>query len=266
MTSISLKRVNVDFPIYGGTSRSLKNMVLHATSGGLLGRDAMHRTMVSALREISIDLFQGSRIGLVGGNGAGKTTLLRVMANIYEPTAGSVATTGRVVPLFGGTLGMDLDLPGYDNILMRGVMLGLSRREIAKKAAEIAAFTGLEDFLYLPVRTYSAGMRVRLAFAISTSVNADILLLDEGVGAGDATFMDRATHRLQEFVRRAGILVLATHSISLMRSLCDRVLWLHRGEMRMFGPIEDVLAEYRLWILAERERQGDGAKIAIEET
>jgi ABC-type polysaccharide/polyol phosphate transport system ATPase subunit len=169
------------------------------------------------------------------------------------------------VPLLGGTLGMDLDQPGYDNILMRGVMLGLSRREMIKKADEIAAFTGLEDFLYLPVRTYSAGMRVRLAFAISTSVDAEILLLDEGIGAGDATFMDRATQRLQEFVRRAGILVLATHSISLMRSLCDQVLWLHRGETRMLGPIEEVLAQYRLWILEERAKQGGAVETPIEQ-
>lgn len=253
MVSLRLENIGVDFPIYGGTSRSLKNRVLHAATGGRLATDAARRPVVSALRNISLELSEGDRLGLVGGNGAGKTTLLRIMSSVYEPTSGRMTTTGRVVSLFNSTLGMDLELPGYDNIVMRGMTLGLSRNEINRKMDEISEFTGLEDFLHLPVRTYSAGMRVRLAFAISTSVDSDIILLDEGVGAGDATFIDKAQARLMSFANRAGILVLATHTAALMRRLCNKAALLNRGEIVRIGSVDDVLEEYNKWVVAQRQ-------------
>ena len=245
MVWINLENVGVEFPIYGGTSRSLKNSLLRAGSGARVARDAGDRAVVKALRGISLELREGDRFGLIGGNGAGKTTLLRTMSGIYEPTRGSITTQGTIVPLFGGNLGMDQELPGYDNIDIRGRILGLSRKEILARIDDIAEFTELGNFLHLPVRTYSAGMRVRLAFAITTAVDADILLLDEGLGAGDSSFRKKAQARLNKFIARAGILVVASHSESLMRRFCDRGLWLDHGEVKAIGPLEDVLAAYR---------------------
>lgn len=251
MVHVQLDNVSVDFPIYSGASRSLKNSLVHVGTGGRVATDARSRKVVNALRDVSISLREGERVGLIGGNGAGKTTLLRVMAGVYEPTKGVCTSLGNVVPLFGGALGMDPELPGYENIIMRGQILGLSRKEILRRIDDIVEFTELEHFLYLPVRTYSAGMRVRLAFAITTSVDADILLLDEGVGAGDESFTYKARHRLDSFIARAGILVLASHSSALMRRFCDKALWMDHGEARVFGPIDDVLAQYRESLRAE---------------
>ena len=248
MTLLRLENVNVEFPIYGSSSRSLKQSLFSAGTGGRLALDASERTVVQALTNVSLELHDGDRLGLIGGNGAGKTTLLRVMSGIYEPTAGSVVTEGYVVPFFGGSLGIDMDLPGYDNIMLRGRILGFSRREIKRRAEEIAAFTDLHDFLHLPVRTYSAGMRVRLAFAISTSVDADILLFDEGLGVGDAAFMTKAQDRLMSFVERSGLLVLATHSEQLMNRICNKAIWLNRGEIAAFGPVDEVMHRYRLHV------------------
>lgn len=242
MVWMRLENVGVEFPIYG---RRMSSGRVRANVGGEISPDARSRASISALRQVSLDLKEGDRIGLIGGNGAGKTTLLRVMAGIYEPTAGSVTTRGTVVALLGGALGMDMELPGYENIMLRGRMLGLTRKEIMARMDDIMAFTELEDFLHLPMRTYSAGMRLRLAFAITTSVDADILLLDEAVGAGDDAFKAKAQARLNRFIERAGILVLATHSTALMTQFCDQALWLDHGEMKKRGPVNDVIAAYK---------------------
>lgn len=245
MVWMRLRDVDVDFSIYAGLKKRLAGTEVRANIGGVIGADHRDRTSVHALRNISLDLREGDRLGLVGGNGAGKTTLLRAMAGVYEPTAGSVVTRGRVVALFSGSLGMDMELPGYDNIMLRGQVLGLTRKQVQAKMDDIVAFTELEDYLHLPMRTYSAGMRMRLAFGVTTAVDADILLLDEGVGAGDDAFRAKAQARLNQFIERAGILVLATHSTSLMDQLCDRAIWLDHGEMRADGPTSEVIAAYR---------------------
>lgn len=249
MVYVNLDGVSVDFPIYGGTSRSLKTSLVHVGTGGRLATGAGDRKFVNALRNVSLNVREGDRVGLIGGNGAGKTTLLRVMAGIYEPTKGVRSSVGNIVPLFGGSLGMDLELPGYDNIVLRGRILGLSNKQIKNQIEDIADFAELDHFLYLPVRTYSAGMRVRLAFAITTAVEADILLLDEGVGAGDEAFRRKAEERVDKFIARAGLLVLASHSKSLMKRFCDKALWLDHGEAKAFGPIDDVLAQYRASVM-----------------
>lgn len=251
MVHLKLERVGVDFPIYAGSSRSLKNHAIYVGSAGRLARDARDRHVVSALKNISLDLREGERLGLIGGNGAGKTTLLRVMAGVYEPTKGVVSGRGKIVPLFGGALGMDLELPGIENIFLRGQILGLTAKQMAARVDDIVEFTELGDFLHLPVRTYSSGMRMRLAFAITTAVDAEILLLDEALGTGDASFRRKARERLNRFVSRAGILVLATHSKSLMNRFCDKALWLENGEIRGYGPISQVLRAYRV---AAREK------------
>jgi homopolymeric O-antigen transport system ATP-binding protein len=244
MVSLSLKRVGVSFPIYDARQRSLKNRILGATTGGRIGSDERQRVVVEALHEISLELSRGDRLALVGHNGAGKTTLLRVMAGIYEPSTGSVCIQGRAATLFDLSLGMNPDASGYENIRLRARYLHLSTREIPELMREVADFSELGDFLHLPLRTYSDGMRARLAFAISTSIRPQILLLDEGVAAGDAKFMDKAFARIQELVQNAGIMVFASHSHQLVKRFCTTGLLLERGRAVVQGPIEQIYRKY----------------------
>jgi ABC-2 type transport system ATP-binding protein/lipopolysaccharide transport system ATP-binding protein len=185
-------------------------------------------------------------VGLVGHNGAGKTTLLRVLAGIYEPTIGKAKISGHAAPLFDVALGMDPESTGYENIVLRGLFLGLSKSEIDARVDEIAEFTELGSFLELPIRTYSAGMRMRLAFAVSTSIEPDILLLDEGIGAGDAAFLEKASRRLKEFTEKAAIIVLASHSEALITQMCDKAVLMEHGKILRVGETEDVLEHYRV--------------------
>lgn len=247
MASIRLEHVSVSFPIYDSSSRSLKKRLFYATIGGRIQKNPnTHRIqVVEALDDINLHLEHGARVGLVGHNGAGKTTLLRVLAGIYEPNSGLIEVDGQVAPMFDKALGMDPDSSGYDNILLRGLFLGMSRREIAKRADGIAEFTELGDFLNLPIRTYSAGMRTRLAFAVSTAIDPDILLLDEGIGAGDAAFLQKAKKRLQAFTDKAAIIVLASHSDGLITRMCTSAIWMERGRIEMIGETKEVLARYR---------------------
>lgn len=201
--------------------------------------------MVRALENVTLHFQHGDRIGLVGRNGAGKTTLLRVLAGIYEPEVGTVRVEGHVAPLFDLSLGMDPEGTGYENILLRGLFLGIRRADIATRVDEIAAFTELGGFLELPIRTYSAGMRLRLAFAVSTSFQPDILLLDEGIGAGDAAFLEKVKRRLQEFASKATIIVLASHSEQLVRQMCSTAVLMEHGRIIAFSSTSEVLALYR---------------------
>lgn len=246
MASVELNAISVVFPVFSATHRSLKMSLLPGKSGGAIGPDAeaVGRTAVRALSDISLSLQHGDRIGLVGHNGAGKTTLLRVLAGIYEPAAGSVQISGAVAPLFDINLGMDPDATGYDNILLRGLFLGLTRKEVEARIQSIADFTELGQFLDLPIRTYSNGMRVRLAFAVSTSIEPEILLLDEGIGAGDAAFIEKAKARLQEFTTKAGIIVLASHSNALIQEMCTKAVLMERGRIIEVGETEFILERY----------------------
>lgn len=244
MAAISLEHVSLAFPIYDASSRSLRQRLVSAGTGGRVQTDAGKYVLVQALEDISLDLAHGDRLALIGHNGAGKSTLLRVMAGIYEPLSGRMCVEGRTVPLFDIGLGMDPESTGYENIRLRSIMLGLSRAETEAKTEEIADFAELGSFLDMPVKTYSAGMRARLAFAISTSVEPDILLLDEGIGAGDAAFLEKANRRLEEFIHRTGILVLASHSEALARTWCRTGLLLNKGRIVIQGPIDEALACY----------------------
>ncbi|MDB5589607.1 ABC transporter ATP-binding protein [Enterovirga sp.] len=245
MTSIALEDVGVSFPIYGGSARSLRNRLVSSATGGRIGSDQRARTCVEALAGITLKVEHGERVALIGHNGAGKTTLLRVLAGIYPPLAGRIRIEGRIAPIFDIGLGMDPDATGYDNIRIRGLYLGLSRREVESRIDDIAEFTELGSFLDMPMRTYSAGMQTRLAFAVSTSVEPEILLLDEGIGAGDASFMRRANQRLRSFVERSGILVLASHDDGLLAGLCGRAIRLEHGRMVDDGPFAEVMERYR---------------------
>ena len=230
--------------IYQGGSRSLKKTLMRAGAGGRILADASQRLAVHALDRISLDIEDGDRVALIGPNGAGKTTLLRVLAGTYEPTGGRIQVDGSVAPLFDAALGLNPDATGYENITLRGVYMGLSPREMAGKMDEIAAFTELGDYLRMPIRSYSSGMLMRLAFGVATSVHPEILLMDEWLLAGDAHFMDKARARLASFVTGARILVLASHAEATVREWCNKALFLERGQVRRFGPVDEVLAAY----------------------
>ncbi|HWK43558.1 MAG TPA: ABC transporter ATP-binding protein [Stellaceae bacterium] len=244
MSSIVFDAVTIEFPLYQGGSRSLKKSLLWRGTGGKVAHDASNRINIEAVKDVSLSIQHGDRVGLVGPNGAGKTTLLRVMAGVYEPTRGHVYVDGHICPLFDVGFGMDLDATGYDNILLRGLYLGLKVEEIRGKVAEIAEFTELGAYLDMPMRTYSSGMIMRLAFAVSTCIAPEILLMDEWIMAGDAHFLDKARRRLAEFVNRSSILVLASHSDQLMREWCNKAIYMNAGAVRGGGPIDQVLDQY----------------------
>jgi ABC-2 type transport system ATP-binding protein/lipopolysaccharide transport system ATP-binding protein len=237
--------VTVAFPIYHGGSRSLKKSLLFRSSAGRIGRDSNQRVTIEALRDVSLSLVSGDRVALIGANGAGKTTLLRVMAGIYEPTVGEVAIRGRISPMFDIGLGIDSDLSGYDNIQIRGRVLGLSHQEVEDRLPEIAEFTELGDYLQMPVRIYSAGMLVRLTFAIATCFKPEVLLMDEWILAGDAQFIEKAQRRVDNFVNDASVLVLASHDLEICRRWCNKGLWLDRGQIVRYGDIGEVIEAYQ---------------------
>lgn len=199
---------------------------------------------VDALRNLNLSVGHGERVGLIGLNGAGKSTLLKVIARIYPPTSGTATIRGHVCPMFEFATGFEMSQSGRDNIRIRGLLLGMTPAEIEEKLPEIAEFTELGEFLDYPVRTYSAGMFVRLAFAVSTSVNPEILLIDEVMGAGDIRFADKAKRRMFEFMEQGKILIFASHSRDLLRSFCKRSVWLESGSVRMDGDTDDVLDCY----------------------
>ena len=218
MVSIDTYNACVDFPIFDAKSRSLKKAMM-SSAGGNIGKNASNTVVVEALRDINLHLREGDRVGLVGHNGAGKSTLLRLLSGIYEPTRGVADVRGRVAPVFDLGVGMDPEISGYENIIIRGLFLGQTRRQMKAKMDEIAEFSELGDYLSMPLRTYSTGMRVRLALGVVTSIEPEILLLDEGIGAVDAAFMAKARVRLAEMVERSGILVFASHSNDFLAQL-----------------------------------------------
>jgi len=243
MVSIQTHEAWVEFPIFDAKSRSLKKAFL-GKAGGTIGRNASNVVVIEALRDITLSLKEGDRVGLVGHNGAGKSTLLRLLSGIYEPTRGSSYIQGRVAPVFDLGVGMDPEISGYENIIIRGMFLGQTRKQMQDKVDEIADFTELGEYLSMPLRTYSTGMRVRLAMGVVTSIDPEILLLDEGIGAVDAEFMKKARIRLQQLVERSGILVFASHSNEFLARLCNTAMWIDHGTVKMTGGIEEVVRAY----------------------
>lgn len=244
MASILVENISVTFPVYGASSRSFTNALISSTSGGRLMADVKARVRIEALADFSLLVNHGERIGLIGHNGAGKSTLLRVLNGIYEPQVGRVLVEGRTVPLFDMSLGLDPESTGYENILLRGMFLGFSRAEIRPKVAEIADFAGLGSFIDMPMKTYSTGMAARLAFAISTAIEPDILLIDEGVGAGDAAFLEKAKQRLDNMIERTRILILASHDEQLIRRWCSKAVLFEKGRCVNAGPTDEIIAQY----------------------
>jgi ABC-2 type transport system ATP-binding protein/lipopolysaccharide transport system ATP-binding protein len=245
MSWLTLRDVSVQFPIYQGSQRSLKHTVLRARTGGRIVNEANGRIAVNALNDITLELGRGDRVGLIGPNGAGKTTLLRVMAGTFEPSRGAVESQGEISALFDVSLGFDAEATGFENIMIRGIYMGMSRREIQRHTASIAEFTELGSYLDMPVRTYSAGMMTRLAFGVATCLEPEILLMDEWLMAGDAHFLEKAKERISGFVNKSSILVLASHSEAILREWCTKAVYLDQGAVRAFGDIEEVLDAYK---------------------
>jgi homopolymeric O-antigen transport system ATP-binding protein len=229
MAHISAEGICVEFPIWSPSRRSLKNAVMRATTGGRLARETSSRVLVQALSDLSFEFSRGDRVGLVGHNGSGKTTLLRVLSGIYEPVRGRLEVRGRVSSLLDLSLGMDHEATGLENIVLRGVLMGMSPSSIQKKVDEIAEFSELGDYLSMPIRTYSSGMLLRLAFSVATSVAPEILLLDEWLSVGDATFREKAERRLLDMIESSAIMVLASHDENLIRRFCSKMLRLEHG-------------------------------------
>ena len=232
MTIIKAENLTVDFPIYGSTTnRSLKKSLIHAATGGRLAKDTAKRVLVRALDGLDFEFHEGDRVGLTGHNGSGKSTLLQVLAGIYEPTSGNLQVQGKITSMLGITLGMDADVTGLENIYLRGRLVGLSRNQIASQVDDIADFAGLGEYLHLPMRTYSSGMLMRLAFAIATCTQADIILMDEWLSVGDADFVMKAKDRLTDLINKARLVVIASHDHAMIKDQCNIVLKLEHGRL-----------------------------------
>jgi ABC-2 type transport system ATP-binding protein/lipopolysaccharide transport system ATP-binding protein len=244
MAFLRLRDLWVEFAIYQGSSRSLKKSLL-AKAQGNLAKDERDRVNVVALSGLNLDIKHGDRLAVLGANGAGKSTLLKVLAGIYEPTRGRVYSSGRVSALLTASVGLDPDATGRENIVLRGMYMDVHPREMRERVDEIAQFTELGYHLDLPVRTYSTGMVVRLCFAIATSVRPEILLMDEWLAAGDAGFLAKARRRMEEFVGRSSILVLASHSMPILEEWCNRAILLDRGRIAAMGDVKEIAAAYQ---------------------
>lgn len=232
MTNIKFSNVSVDFPIYNTSGRSLKIQLMQAATGGRMGSNEKGAVVVSALHDISLEIEEGDRVGVVGHNGAGKSTLLRVISGVYVPTGGSATINGKVTSLIDLSLGMDGEATGIENIFLRGALLGLKRRWLATKVKEIVEFAEIGEFINMPLRTYSTGMQMRLAFSIATLQQPEILVMDEWLTVGDEDFQEKAQVRLNEVIDKSSILVLATHSPELVDQVCNRIVKLERGVMK----------------------------------
>lgn len=231
MTRVVAQDLVIEFPMYWGRSRSLKNTFFRAATGGLLAKDAADRVVVKAINGISFDFHEGDRVGIVGHNGSGKSTLLRTIAGAYEPISGTIDVTGRLATMLSITLGMDTESTGYENIFLRSIVMGLRRRDIEPLVDEICDFAELGDYIHMPMRAYSSGMAMRLAFAISTSIPADIVLMDEWLSVGDADFSRKAQGRLKKMLNQAKMLFLASHDETLIRENCNKIMHLDHGNL-----------------------------------
>jgi ABC-type polysaccharide/polyol phosphate transport system ATPase subunit len=254
MVRVVIKDVDLDFPIYGTQHQSLRHAIYRRATGGVIERrrDGGDRVVVRALHGISLELKEGDRLGLIGHNGAGKSTLLKAIAGIYEPIRGSILIQGKVTPLFEMMPGLDVEDTGYENIFTSGLLLGMSRQFIESKIPEIEEFCELGEYLNLPVRTYSAGMMTRLGFALVTSLDPDVLLMDEGFGAADLRFAERSAKRMDQFIGRSRIMVLASHSDSMIASICNKAAWLNEGKLVEVGPVDDIFGRYHESVHRER--------------
>jgi len=246
--AIEVTEARLSYPLGAYARGSLKSAVLSVFGH----KDRTPKAeFVEAIRGLNIRVVAGERVALIGHNGSGKSTLLRALAGIYPLAAGEIKVVGRIGTLLDIGLGFETESTGRENIYFRGMTLGYSRKQLRAAEKEIVDFADLGEFIDLPMRTYSSGMYVRLGFAVSTQFSPDILLVDEVFGAGDASFGKRAVDRMLNIVNNAGIFVIATHDMSLVELVCQRVLWLNRGQIVRDGPPSLVLPEYHRYMAGE---------------
>lgn len=241
MAAIVLRDLSVSIPVFDVARASLRKALLGRAIGGRFAETGSH-VVVNALKNIDLDMHDGDRVALVGDNGSGKSTLLRVISHVYPPSGGTATIIGKVSPMFETTLGMSMDATGLENIQIAGTIWGMTRAQIRDSIDDIVDFTELGDYLKFPVRTYSNGMKLRLAFAIATVREPEILAIDEVIGVGDANFYEKAFARLLRLVERSRILVIAAHADEILRRVCTKAVWLNHGSLKAYGPIDEVLA------------------------
>ena len=240
MALIQLEDVGLKFQVRRFGRISLKDYLLH----GMFRRSKKPSFEVQALENVNLTVGEGERLGIIGRNGAGKSTLLKLLAGIYPPTSGRRKVVGHISSLFDIALGFEHDANGWENIQYRGYLQGETPRSIRAKAAAIGEFSELGDFLNMPVRYYSAGMMVRLAFSIATAIDPEILIIDEVLAAGDMAFQVKARERMMALMANARAVILVSHDLTLLPSLCDRAMWLDHGKTQLLGPTEEVIAAY----------------------
>ena len=236
--------VSVDIPIFNSQNRSLKKTMMGIATGGKIGLTESGTTVIRSLDNVSFEIKPNERVGLIGHNGAGKSTLLRVLGGVYKPTTGRADIQGKIGSLISISLGIDTEATGLENIYLRAALLGIPKPVIDKELDSLIAFSELGEFINMPVRTYSTGMHMRLAFAVSTMISPDILLMDEWLSVGDENFQKKAENRLNALIERSNVLVLATHSKNLLLRCCTRVLWLEHGRLILDDKPEKVIPLY----------------------
>lgn len=244
MTKIELDNVTVDIPIFNSQGRSLKKTVMGLATGGKIGLTEKGVSVVRCLENLSLSINEKERVGLLGHNGAGKSSLLRVFGKVYSPTGGCAKIEGNIGSLIDISLGIDGEATGIENIFLRAALLGIRKEVVEKELDELIEFSELGEFINLPVRTYSTGMHMRLAFAVSTMIEPDILLMDEWLSVGDQNFQKKAESRLNSLIAKSNILVIASHSRHLIEKCCTRVLWLEHGQLIMDGTPEEICPKY----------------------
>jgi ABC-type polysaccharide/polyol phosphate transport system ATPase subunit len=242
MALIRLDNVSVSYPVFNAHTRSLRTAVFSRLGGKIVTHN--QTIVVEAIKNLSLELTDGDRLALLGHNGAGKTTLLRVLAGVYTPQSGTVEVEGRIGSFTDITLGMDMEASGWDNIVFRCAFMGLTFEQAKALTPSIAEFSELGEFLDMPVRTYSSGMFLRLAFAISTSIEPDIVIMDEMINAGDAQFVEKAGRRIDKILGAARIFVIASHDIDMTRRFCKTALWMEKGVAKALGPVEEITGAY----------------------
>jgi ABC-type polysaccharide/polyol phosphate transport system ATPase subunit len=251
MTLIHLDDVGLRFQVRRFGRISFKEYLLY----GLFRPSKRPTFDVQALEHIGLRIEEGDRLGIIGHNGAGKSTLLKLLAGIYPPTSGRCTVTGHVSSLFDLSLGFELDASGWENILYRGFLQGETPRSIRPKIQPIADFSELGDFLNMPVRYYSAGMMVRLAFSIATAIEPEILIIDEVLSAGDLEFQEKARQRMQNLMSSARAVIVVSHDMPALALMCDRVMWLEHGRIQTIGPTAEVIAAYTNQIMQNAQRR-----------
>lgn len=243
MPSITVKNLYISFPLYHENMRNLRK-ITNIFLSGRLSEDKHRKIYVQSLRDISISIKGGERVGLIGTNGAGKTTLLRTMSGIYEPVSGHLRIEGHISSLLDPSVGMNPELTGRENIRLRCYIDGVPHKQMNEIEEKVIEFSELGSYIDLPVKTYSSGMNLRLGFGLITAIDPQILLMDEWFMTGDEGFMLKATHRLENIVKKSQILIISTHSPQILIKWCNRIIWLEQGFLKMDGTPQEVLPVY----------------------